>query len=94
LEGKCIDRCSHQVHWFLKQKRQLIGGDLANKDFPSFSLAKERKLLERGVEGGSLFCTTHCIELGFGFALVISLGRDLQFGMEFWQRQGVRLRRK
>jgi hypothetical protein len=55
----------------------LIGGDLAKKDFPSFSWAKERKLLERGLEGGSLFCITHQLELGFGFALAIGLGKHL-----------------
>jgi len=72
----------------------LIGGDLAKKDFPSFSLAKEKKFLERGLEGGSLFCTTHQLELGFGFDLAIGLGKHLRFGVEFWQRGGVRLRRK
>jgi hypothetical protein len=55
----------------------LIGGDLAKKGFPSFSLANERKLLERGLEGSSFFCMTHQLELGFGFALAIGLGRDL-----------------
>lgn len=72
----------------------MIRGDLAKKDFPSFSLAKERKLFGSGLEGGSLFYTTHRLELGFGFALTIGLGRDSRFGVEFWQREGVRLRRK
>ncbi len=66
----------------------MVGGDLAKKDFPSSSLAKARKLLERGLEKGSFSYTMHELELGFVFYLALGFGK----GLMIWR--GVLARRR
>jgi len=93
--GKEMDRYMFSSSSLVFRAKEIIDWwRLGKEGFPFIFIGQGKEALGKGLEGGSLFCTTHQLELGFGFALAIGLGKHLQFGVEFWQRGGVRLKRK
>jgi hypothetical protein len=60
---------------------------LAKKDFPSSSLAKERKLSERGLERGSFSYTTYQLELRIFLFLLLFFGKGLLSWIRVWARR-------
>jgi hypothetical protein len=50
-------------------------------------LAKERKLLERGLERGSFSYTTYRLALGFFFLLLLLFGKGLLTWIRVWVRR-------